>query len=447
LRKSLAYTPVIHRIILRIILFIACCESTFVNAQEFDPIIAAQLQQKTDSMRQAKNYKGVSAAILLPGEVLWTGVSGVSYSDVLITPDMRFQIGSITKTFTATLLLKLRENNLVNLEDPIDEWLPSYNPNIESTVTIRQLLNHTSGIANTFDVEGYMDSLSFDWNRVFTMPEILSWLPPAIFPPGAGQRYSNPNYHLTGLVIESATGQQLETLLRDSLFNPMDLNATYFPIEETLQGPIAHPWKAGADWNDTARVSLLTAQWSAGAIYSTASNMARFLDHLFNQSFLDDAELADMTTFIGPQNRGLGIQEIEMADRTVWGHPGGSIGYNSIMVFDPALSASVVVLINDDPSSALDIAEELLRTLVDASVEVPEMNDEKIVLYPNPSNNWVKFELNASMLEFINIYDMQGSFIRQVTTPSFSINDLAPGSYVLKVKTKEHTFEKILVKL
>jgi len=103
------------------------------------------MQKIIDEGINQYNVNGVSATVIFPGEKIWNGVSGISHDTVAIKPDMLFAIGSITKNILAALTLKLVEENIISLEDPLSKWLQSY-PHIDENITIRQLLNHTSGL-------------------------------------------------------------------------------------------------------------------------------------------------------------------------------------------------------------------------------------------------------------------------------------------------------------
>ena len=104
-----------------------------------------QLQHVLDKGIDKYGVKGVSAAIIIAEDKKWVGTSGISHDTITITPDMLFAIGSVTKNVVATLTLKLVEEKQLSLEDPLSKWLPEY-PYVNSEITIRQLLNHTSGI-------------------------------------------------------------------------------------------------------------------------------------------------------------------------------------------------------------------------------------------------------------------------------------------------------------
>jgi D-alanyl-D-alanine carboxypeptidase len=110
----------------------------------------------------------------------WRGVTGLSHAGTPLTPDLLFGIASNTKLFTGVLLLKLAEHNLVHLDDSLHEYLPAYT-HIDSNITIRQLLNHTSGLYDDTSVPGYPDSMPANPNRVFSASELMTWAGPPLF--------------------------------------------------------------------------------------------------------------------------------------------------------------------------------------------------------------------------------------------------------------------------
>jgi D-alanyl-D-alanine carboxypeptidase len=107
--------------------------------------LSEQLQKALDENLKDFEVKGVFVAIIMPEREIWLGTSGISHHTVTIKPDMLFAIGSITKNIVAALTLQLVEEGMLSLEDPLDKWFPSY-PKVDRAITIRQLLNHTSGL-------------------------------------------------------------------------------------------------------------------------------------------------------------------------------------------------------------------------------------------------------------------------------------------------------------
>lgn len=152
--------------------------------------INEQLQRVLDTELSKYNVNGVSASIIYPDWSVWNGVSGISHDTVSIKPDMLFAIGSITKNFVAALTLKFIEDGRLSLNDPISKWLPAYNY-MDSTITIRQLLNHTSGIYMFWSNQQIWDDLKKDRTKVWQPDEVLSYIKEPYFAPGKGFRYSN----------------------------------------------------------------------------------------------------------------------------------------------------------------------------------------------------------------------------------------------------------------
>jgi D-alanyl-D-alanine carboxypeptidase len=377
------------RLNIRLIFVTLLCLPCLARSQSFDPQLASRLQSTLDSMRVAQKVKGISASVLLPGQGLWQGTSGVSHATVRITPDMEFGIGSNSKLFTAVMLLKLVESGMLSLDDSLHAWLPSFR-NVDSTITIRQLLNHRSGIADVNDIAGYPDTILSNPLRVFAREEVLGWVGPPLFRAGTSWSYSNTNYLLAGMIVERVSGQRLARLLRDSVLAPLRLDSTFLPIEEFVSGSIAHPWANEVDVNGTPRVSLLSTAWSAGAMYSTSSEMAQWYAALMSGGVLQGASFKQMTMFVGSGNYGFGISEKTLSGRLLWLHGGSIRGYSSQMMYDTALKAVICVLINATPAPAALVAQQLLLTLANTPVtSISEIGtaDRSVDIYPNPSRS------------------------------------------------------------
>jgi D-alanyl-D-alanine carboxypeptidase len=330
--------------------------------QTFNPETALTLQHVLDSLQIAQNIPGISASIFYPGEGIWKGVSGESHPGHSVTTEMIFGIGSNTKLFTSVLILKLVENGLLELDDSIYQWIP-FHPNIDSTITIKQLLNHTSGLRSYNAIQGYNDSIYKDPDRIFVPYEFLEWIGPRVYSPGTGWNYSNSNYLLAGIIAEKITGRDIASLLRDSIFTPLGLTHTTFSVEP-LAGVLAHPWDAGVDNYATPRTSIHSAAWAAGGMYSNAADMSGWYYNLFNGGILSAASIDRMTEFSGPQQYGLGIMEYTITGQKFRGHSGSILGgYTSIFLYDPEKKFSVSVLVNTRNGPVLLIATELIKTL------------------------------------------------------------------------------------
>ena len=343
-----------------------------VNAQTLSPFLANELQYKIDSIRTADNLKGISASVIYPGMGSWKGATGISHPGTPMTSDMLFGIASNTKLFTGVLLLKLAEMNAIQLDDALHQYVPAFN-NIDSNITIRQLLNHTSGLSDVTSVTGYSDSMLANPNRVYTATELLTWAGPPLFPAGTSWNYCNTNYLLAGMIAESATGQSYSQLLLDHILTPLQLDSTFLDVYETMLFPVAHPWQAGVNNNSIPRTSVNSAAWAAGAMYSTSWEMTQWYQALMNGQVLNSNSFSELTTFVGSGNYGMGISQATVNGRTVWTH-GGTIwgGYNSSMMYDAATGIIICVLINQLPAQAYQVSIQLLSTLIMNTVGLAE---------------------------------------------------------------------------
>lgn len=338
-----------------------------LSAQTFNPLLANMLQDTlTNYVSQISNIKGMSAAVYVPGQGTWTGVAGNSHAGQPISSDMRLGIASNSKLFVSTVLLMLAEDGILSLEDPVGDWIPNY-PNINPNITLRQLLNHSSGISDPIFTSPWMDTILAHPNRVFTPNEVLSWLGAPLFPAGSGYGYSNVNYIVAGMVAQSATGFHISQLIRDRILTPLDMDSTFYDVEEPENGIIAHRWWDNVDYHDTSRVGLNTAGGCAGSIFSTASEMVQWYSALFGGELLNAASMAELTTFIatGVPNGGygLGLSKEKTQGFSYWGHGGATWGYRSKMIQDSCLGVSVCGLTNSFPSGMDAVTFLLYRVL------------------------------------------------------------------------------------
>lgn len=278
------------------------------------------------------------------------------------------RVGSITKTMIATITLQLVGEGRLRLDDTVERWLPGMVPN-GSAITIRMLLNHTSGI---FDY-----TADPDWNAaVFADPD-RHWSPqelvavgtahPPLFPPGQGLAYSNTGYILIGLVLEKVTGQPVQDLVTQRVVRPLHLYDTFFATSARFRGAYAHgyfpPSLTDDGYLDVTSWSP-SLQWTAGALVSTASDLARFYQALLSGRLLGPALLNEMTTTVtGPDypgiGLGLGIWSVDTPCGTAWGHLGGAPGYKTFALNDRGGTRSAVVIVPTELDDAIGAAFEV----------------------------------------------------------------------------------------
>jgi D-alanyl-D-alanine carboxypeptidase len=319
------------------------------------PPLAAKLQSALDDRLRRCDAKGASAAVVLPDGTVWRGVSGNSHDGVPMAPDMAFAIGSITKNMVATLTLQLAEEGRLSLEDPVGKWVPAH-PHVDPAVTIRQMLDHTSGLFMFWDNPKLWEDLVRDRTRVFTPEDVLGYLREPHFAPGRGYRYSNTNYLLAAMVLTRATGSTLSAELRRRLWEPLGLRSARLPPEEPYPENLAHVWgdnfeNDGSDRDVTflPRTSHDTITYGSAGVFMTAEDLARWTHALFHGKVVSQASLAQMQTFSRWEEYGLGLgrlgREVVGGLKAV-GHGGGNIGTTAYMAYLPDHDVSIAVTVN-----------------------------------------------------------------------------------------------------
>lgn len=319
---------------------------------------------------------GASGALALidDGDRSWRLASGAARLDPYqqLRPGARFRAGSITKTLVATVALQLVGQGRLGLDDPVERWLPRLVPNGEA-ITLRMLLNHTSGLFNYTEDQAWTEQLIADPTRRWAPRELVAVATahPPTFAPGVGWSYSNTGYIVAGLMLEQATGRSLERLVRHRIIRRLGLSGTSFPTRPRIAGYHAHgyvpPSLSGEGYVDVTRFGP-SAAWAAGAVVSTAGDLRRFYAALLGGRLLRPALLHQMQIMV-PVNPvfgyGLGLASLRTACGTIWGHDGGIPGYVSFAFHDRGGDRHAIVMMPTAPDDALGA---LLQLTIDTAV-------------------------------------------------------------------------------
>jgi len=333
-----------------------------------DTAWTARLQRVLDSAVRTVPMRGLSGAVILADGRVWRGVAGLSAPGVPMDTAMRLGIGSISKSITATLLVRLAERGRLTLDDPVGRWLPPI-AHVDPAITVRQLLNHTSGVFDVTDAPGYRDSILANTSARWTPQRMLALLRPPLFPRGTGWSYSNSNYQLAGLVAEAAGGRPYHQQVRDELLVPLGLTAPFLDQYESPTGPLPGGWVGGTMNVMETRASTYSAAWAAGAYFSTPEALARWWQGLMTGRLVSAASLGQMMTTVGSEGYGLGIVRRQLVGRPVWSHTGEIRGFASVAAHDVTGRFTVVLIANENPAPVTLLAGSLVS--VAASVVVP----------------------------------------------------------------------------
>jgi D-alanyl-D-alanine carboxypeptidase len=350
----------------------------------------AALDARLLRLREKYAIPGISVTILFPDGTRWVGLSG--YADVAeqrpVTLDTSFAIASISKTFTAALVLALVDEERLGLDDQVGEYLPGLD--IDPKITVRQLLDHTSGLHDYFFDRTIDKALLDEPDRRWTAIDALEYVGKPYFEPGRGWHYSNTNYLVLGLLTERVTGRTIDEQLRDRFFEPLGLDGTFYQPTEDARGPLAHGYRFEPGGADARAIdltgsnpivpftSVVTAAGGAGALAAPSVDVARWARALYGGAVLSEASLQEMiddmarTEPYGPTvEYGLGVQRVEVDGVPMLGHSGRLLGFRSVVRYEPESGLTIAVLTNQSRADPGVLARSLLRVALQHTPVAP----------------------------------------------------------------------------
>lgn len=350
------------------------------DADEGASFPEAELQRDLDGVVAG----GAPGAILYVrnGEyhaTLTAGVGDIS-TDAPMRADDHIKIASLTKTYVATATLQLVDQGKLSLEDSVEQWVPGL-LRAGDRITVRELLQHTSGLPDYETVPEYLAPyLAGDFAHRWEPTELVAisnGLPP-VFAPGDTEisSYSNTNYIVAGLVLEAVTGHPIGEVLRDQILDPEQLRDTTFPTEPGLPLPYAHGYLViDGPPLDVTELSPSLAH-TAGAMIATVEDAARFSRLLLGGELMSDRSLLEMkqTVLTDPdrvditgQRYGLGLEAFPTRCGIAWGHNGVVPGYFTFLYSSEDGEHQAVLTVNHDAQTLpADAAERFTKLLVNA---------------------------------------------------------------------------------
>ncbi|WP_165401233.1 serine hydrolase domain-containing protein [Herbihabitans rhizosphaerae] len=260
--------------------------------------------------------------------------SGRAGTDTPIRSTDQIKVASNTKTFVASVVLQLVGERRIDLDAPVGRYLPgvvSGNGHDGDKITVRQLLQHTSGLPDYLTPEIIADPLAY--TRVFNPRDIVAMglLKPPAFKPGAGWLYSNTNYVLAGMIIEKVTGRYVGDEILDRIVRPLELSRTTYPKpgQRTIGGPHVRGYMDDRDTTET-EPSLIGA---AGEMVSTGVDMTKFAKALASGRVVPPRLLAEMRRTVDANGVGYGLGVFKMpltCGGEAWGHGGAWPAYTTL---------------------------------------------------------------------------------------------------------------------
>lgn len=346
----------------KLLFLFSCLALSMAFSQNFNQ---EKMNEFMNVLEQHQKFMG-SVAITQNGKMVYERAVGFADADnqKKNTTDTRFRIGSITKTFTATLVMKAVEENKLNLSDRLSQFYPEIK-NAEK-ITIEQLLNHRSGIYNITDLPDYLS-----WNQnAMTNQEMVAKIKSngIDFEPGTKFSYSNSGYILLGYILEKVYKKSYAEILEQKITKPLGLKNTYYGGKINLQKMEAFSYTLETPLMKSEETDL-SIPAAAGAMVSTSADLLKFIQDLFSHKIISEKSLSQMITMT--DNYGFGIFSVPFYNTSGFGHNGGIDAFTSALYYFPELKTGYVMLSNGTAFDNNQITIAAMSLATGKNIEIP----------------------------------------------------------------------------
>src|SRR5881628_3114667 len=347
----------------------------------------AKLDQFFDRLAEKNKAMG-SLIIAKDGNVLYTRAIGYSQINGTekkpLSAATRFRIGSITKMFTAVMILQLVEEGKLKLTDTLDKFFPQV-PNAQK-ITIAQILSHRSGIRNVRRDQNSQGNVN---TTPITKDEMLALIAKATpdFEPDTKQSYSNSGYFLLGLIIEKLTGKPYEEALKERITSKIGLADTYTAtgnIDVNKNESLTYINASHGDWKQ-GRETHPSILFGGGQIISTPNDLAKFIHALFDGKIVSKESLNSMETI--RDGEGLGMEPYTFARKTFYGHAGGGDNYGAWLAYQPEEKLAVAYTTNAKVYPVTNIVSGAIDIYYNKPFQIPTF--ETIAVSPEVLDKYV----------------------------------------------------------
>ncbi|MEO0528424.1 MAG: serine hydrolase [Bacteroidota bacterium] len=322
-------------------------------------ILSAQhLEHTFDEMLNTKyvsEHPGATVLVAKDGAVVYRKAFGMANLELQapMKPESVFELGSITKQFTAVSILMLMEQGKLNLDDEITKYLPNY-PTQDKKITIHHLLNHTSGIKSYTEMGNLMEFARLDKTPV----EIIDYFKnePMDFDPGEAWHYTNSGYIILGYIIEKITGASYADFVTDNIFKPLGMEHSYYGSKTKLVPNRASGYMPAETGYRNADYISMTLPYAAGSLMSCVDDMFLWHKAIHNNTLITSESKAKAFTNTSlnngqPTNYGYGWLINEINGTPSIEHGGGIFGYVTQGIYVPTEDIYIIILSNTNGNS------------------------------------------------------------------------------------------------
>ncbi len=341
---------------------------------EGDDAAVPSSQEVQAALDEAVDAGAPGIAVAIRGadgeELLTSGVASIE-SEQPIRPDTLFRIASVTKSFTATIVMQLVAEGKLSLDDTVEDLAPGLLA-AGGQITVRELLGHTSGLPDYVKSDAFVERAGA--GESVTPEQALSFVADEKpeFEPGSEYAYSDSDNIALGLIIEEVTGNSFEQELRSRMLEPLELDETTLATSLEFPNPHAQGYQYSEDGSgEPENVTDIpldpNGAWASGALISTPGDVSRFFGALLGGDLVPDEQLEDMMATVpgagdppgpGTNNAGLGIFGWEISCGEIWGHTGSWPGFRTLGAASDDGDSAVAMVVNATETS--DQAEEAI---------------------------------------------------------------------------------------
>ena len=307
-----------------------------------------------------------SMAFAKNGNILYANTLGYSvYNNnekIHATEKTKYRIGSISKTFTSTIIFQLIEEGKLSLTTPLERFFPDF-PNA-TFITINNLLNHTSGIRNFTKINSKVQPRSHA-----QMLQFISSRSSNFIPPNTKTSYSNANFLILGYIIEKVCNEPYGDVLKERIASKIGLNDTYYSTEQNNDLNESFPYIFKRDWVQQPETDL-SIPGASGGIISTPGDLTKFIQALFSNKLISQNSLDKIKTIT--DDYGMGMMEFEYHTKKAYGQVGGIDEFESVVAYFPSDSLAIAFCSNGRVKTTKDIVLKVLNTYFDQRYQNPD---------------------------------------------------------------------------
>jgi D-alanyl-D-alanine carboxypeptidase len=406
---------------------------------DYKDLLDSEFKTRVELLR----LKGASAAIVFPDGSTWSSAVG-KYGTADLSTDLLYEIGSNTKTMVAAAILLLEEEGKLSLDDTLYKHLSPI-PNVSYGITLRQLLNHTSGLFNFTDHPNFGPYVNSNWGTDVPLNYVLeNFVSPPTQNPGGTWSYSNTNYFLLGMVLEKVTDKKLAQVFKEKLYTPLQLEDSYLAVRDSYTNTHLGTWLSNGQYFADPGIAFMSTAWAAGAVISTPEDLAMWAYRLYGGELLSDASFEKMNTTIelnASISYGLGMFKDIYKGKTYLGH-GGTTLQNSEMQYSVSSDFSVATIVieqgkatqaNSIQNKLIDVMETQMQIL---NVSEPDIANS-VIIYPNPSRDIVTIDNKQNKQLTAEVLSTNGQSLYTVLPTTQNIHltkeQLGTGFFIVKI--------------